>query len=386
MSFVRHLERDLRLVLERLKQAPTGERQASDQRTLRGHAVLVQSVQAFLSNFEDLFGDGREREAGFPVRFHALPDPARPDRAAPAGVLPAPDRSLLDLYEQWGRRALLLGQPGAGKTFALLTLMQELIDRARRTGAGPIPVYFDLSSWVLTRASAHKKKGWWAGWLGLLYPQSMQVSSTLDLWLVDELVRRYAVPRRAAHRLIYDRQIIFCLDGLDELKPGVDDSNEAGRQAAVELRAECVDTINNTLEDRSVQIILCCRSQTYQELPRKPRLGCPLEVQPLTEEDGARFLAGWANLDGLRDAMVESARLREKATAPLFLRMMAVSYRDMGKQAILAAIEQPEAEWEAHLLDNYVRQCIAVAPLSSSAYTKDQISRGLGMDCLSAGK
>ena len=81
-EFVRHLERDLRLVLERLEQAPAGADagQRSDQRA-RGHAILVQSVQAFLANFEDLFGDGREREAGFPVRFHALPDPARPDRA-----------------------------------------------------------------------------------------------------------------------------------------------------------------------------------------------------------------------------------------------------------------------------------------------------------------
>jgi hypothetical protein len=100
-------------------------------------------------------------------------------------------------------------------------------------------------------------------------------------------------------------------------------------------------------------------------------------VQPLTAEDGTRFLADWASLDGLRGAMAESAFLREKASAPLFLRMMAISHRDMSKQAILAATEQPEREWEAHLLDNFVRQCIAVAPVSSSAYTKDQIPRCL---------
>ena len=35
-----------------------------------------------------------------------------------------------------GAAHLLLGQPGAGKTFALLTLMQELIDRARAHGVG----------------------------------------------------------------------------------------------------------------------------------------------------------------------------------------------------------------------------------------------------------
>ncbi len=379
-EFVRHLERDLRLVLERLGQAPAtgGGPRAPAARRSAGHAVLVQSVQAFLSNFEDLFGDGREREEGFPVRFRASPDPARPDRPAPDGVLPESGSSVLDLYERWGRRTLLLGQAGAGKTFALLILMQELIDRARRTGSGPIPVYFDLSSWVLTRADAGRGKGWGSWWRRLLQPQSLQASPTLDLWLVDELVRRYSIPRKAAHQLIYDRQIIFCFDGLDELKPGDADAREAQHEGAVQLRAECMDTINNTLDDRSVQMILCCRDQTFRELPRKPRLGCPLQVQPLSAEDGARYLAEWANLDGLRDAMAESALLREKAGAPLFLRMMAVSYQGMDKQAILAATEQPEPEWEAHLLDNFVRQCIAVAPLSSPAYTKDQIPRCLG--------
>jgi hypothetical protein len=381
-EFVRHLERDLRLVLERLGQAsPGGEPQgpASSGKRARGHAVLVQSVQAFLSNFEDLFGDGREREAWFPVRFRALPDPARPDRPAPDGALPAPNSSLLDLYERWGRRTLLLGQAGAGKTFALLILMQELIDRARRTGSGSIPVYFDLSSWVLTRSSASRGKGPGAWWRRLLQPQSLQASPTLDPWLVDELVRRYSIPRKAAHKLIYDRQIIFCFDGLDELKPGeADDRENARPEEAIQLRAECVETINNTLDDRSVQMILCCRDQTFRELPVKPRLGRPLQVQPLTEEDGKRYLAEWANLDGLRGAMAESALLREKASAPLFLRLMAVSYKQMEKQAILDAAEQPEAEWETHLLDNFVRQCIAVAPLSSPAYTKDQIPRCLG--------
>ena len=102
--------------------------------------------------------------------------------------------------------------------------MQELIDRARRTGSGSIPVYFDLSSWVLTRASGGSAPGaWWRRWL---QPQSLQTSPTLDPWLVDELVRRYSIPRKAAHRLVYDRQIIFCFDGLDELKPGEADGGE----------------------------------------------------------------------------------------------------------------------------------------------------------------
>ena len=144
----------------------------------------------------------------------------------------------------------------------------------------------------------------------------MQVSSTLDLWLVDELVRRYAVPRRAAHRLIYDRQIIFCFDGLDELKPGVDDSGEAATRRRP-LNFHRVRRYDQQHARRSIR-------SDHPLLPQSDVSGIAAQTAPRLSPCGPaayrgrrrRFLAGWANLDGLRDAMAESARLREKASAP----------------------------------------------------------------------
>ena len=44
-------------------------------------------------------------------------------------------------------KLLILGEPGAGKTTELLSLTQDLIDRAIENEAAPIPVIFELSSW-----------------------------------------------------------------------------------------------------------------------------------------------------------------------------------------------------------------------------------------------
>lgn len=385
-EFAGYLEHDLRVLLNDMGRKGAGlvATNGTSSGLAGRHATLLESVQSFLSNFEDLFGQGREREAGFTVRFGPMADPADPGRAVPTAELPEPGTSLSDVYQRWGRRVLLIGGAGSGKTFAMLSLMQDLVDRARQNSSGEIPVYFNLASWIPTRSAAAGGGSLFSSLRRVLGLHDLQASPTLDGWLTDELVRRYSVPRKAAKGLIDNRQIIFCLDGLDELVPGepgpADEAAVAGSSttaATLALRAECVARINRTLADLSVQMVLCCRDGAHQQLPIKPRLGFPLEVQPLTSEDGIRHLSEWASLDGLRGAFAVSDVLRQRARVPLFLRMMAVAYGGIGTEAILEAAAQPEQDWESHLLDHYVRQCMAVAPSSTDAYTKQQIPRFL---------
>ncbi len=47
-----------------------------------------------------------------------------------------------------GRTLLILGEPGSGKTITLLRLAQQLIERTEENISKPIPVVFNLSSWV----------------------------------------------------------------------------------------------------------------------------------------------------------------------------------------------------------------------------------------------
>ena len=44
-------------------------------------------------------------------------------------------------------KLLILGEPGAGKTTELLSLTQDLIERAIENENATIPIIFELSSW-----------------------------------------------------------------------------------------------------------------------------------------------------------------------------------------------------------------------------------------------
>ena len=47
-----------------------------------------------------------------------------------------------------GKRLLILGEPGAGKTTELLTVTQRLVEAATDDNNQPIPLIFELSSWT----------------------------------------------------------------------------------------------------------------------------------------------------------------------------------------------------------------------------------------------
>ena len=60
---------------------------------------------------------------------------------------------VIDLFLQMGagRSLLILGEPGSGKTIALLKLAERFIEKADSDPSLPIPVVFNLSSWVIKR-------------------------------------------------------------------------------------------------------------------------------------------------------------------------------------------------------------------------------------------
>lgn len=352
-EFEQRVESDLRsLIIEILAERARVPLNRSRERT-----TLVRGVQEFLDRFEDLFGEGQEKSQLFQISMRAVDENGAIEEGPSR---PTDGSSILSVYEQWGRRILLLGDPGAGKTFAMLALMSELLSAARQRDDRPIPVYFNLASWVKVRLSQQSENRRF--WERVFYGSSSRPELTFDAWVIDELSARYAIPRRAAERLVHNRQLVLCVDGLDELAS--DDP------LAVKIRSECVAAVNATLEDRSVQMIFCARWSTYNDLVVRPRLGRPLALIPLTPGQISTYLKDWPRLDGLRAALAESPLLRGRAEAPLFLRLMATSYRDVAKDEILTAVAGSPDHWEKHLLDNYVTQCMSVAQPSLGAYTR----------------
>src|SRR3954469_14227073 len=93
-----------------------------------------------------------------------LQRPGRNREPVPAG------QPISAIFNDVGRSLLILGDPGSGKTTLLLELARDLLERAEQHVDHPIPVVFHLSSWAVRR-------------------------SPLTDWLVDELDKRYSVPR-----------------------------------------------------------------------------------------------------------------------------------------------------------------------------------------------
>ncbi len=346
-------------------------------------AELVSSVRNWLATFEDLFGKGitenqeRERDRLFRIHFRSLPDPSHPVENLETELRPRKDESLLDVFDSWDGKMLMVGERGTGKTFAMLRLMQDLTDRAFIKRGERVPVFFNLSSWSETYNARARRPTMFVRIMKCLFPQAPQSSGSLDQWLEDQLVRNYSMQRKAARRLLGSNNAILCLDGLDELCAVNGPDAASTEQASRELRNVCAQAINMTVSSGAVRMILCCREDTYHELKCKPQLGTPLQTQLLTEEEVFDDLRLWPRLAGLKSAMGQSPMLIERARVALFLGMMRVAYQDMHAALILKAASLPEREWEKHLLDHYVDQCMRLAPPESAELNKDLIPKCL---------
>ncbi|PIM66234.1 hypothetical protein CTU88_44045 [Streptomyces sp. JV178] len=99
-----------------------------------------------------------------------------------------------------GRRLLVLGEPGAGKTMLLIVLLLGLLDR--RNHGDPVPVIFPLASW--------------------------DPKESLETWMANRLTADYPAlsphptgfgRRNMAQALLDNRLVLPILDGLDELAP-----------------------------------------------------------------------------------------------------------------------------------------------------------------------
>jgi NACHT domain len=119
-----------------------------------------------------------------------------------------------------GRRLVIIGQPGAGKTGALLLLTLALL--GRRELADAVPVLLTLSSW------------------------NPRVE-TFPAWLSRHLADEYPFLRRSgAEALVASNRVLPILDGLDELPTGVPAAallalNEAGTRLPLVLASRSAE-------------------------------------------------------------------------------------------------------------------------------------------------
>jgi hypothetical protein len=223
------------------------------------------------------------------------------------------------LFDHADHHLLILGKPGAGKTFKLLELTSALLDRAEENTDAPIPVVFNLSSWA-----------------GHRWP--------IADWLVAELVSVYGLPRKVAKKLVQSEKLALCLDGLDEITVGgatsASEQEADARTLREDCRRECLQALNDYIAETGVWVALCCRDEEYAALGTKLRTRhgdvATITVARLSDAQVEQHLdaAKW-ELEALRQAIAADSTLRELARTPFLLTTMAIAYRD--EQGVSAA-------------------------------------------------
>ena len=265
----------------------------------------------------------------------ALEEAGPVTRALPAGT------ALAEVFDAHDGELLLLGEPGAGKTTLLLQLAATLIERAQRDGSLPIPVVFPLAPWA-----AHR--------------------GPLEAWLVEELSLRYDVPRRLAREWVAHDEVLPLLDGLDELP--------------VRVRGACVtaiDAFRGSREGGFLGLVVTSRRAEYESLAERLGVAGAVLVRPLGPDEVERFLEGAeGQLDGVRAALRADATLRQLATSPLLLGVMALAYQG-APAAALPAQGPPEAR-RAQLFATYVERMLARRRAGAGAgYPEEETRRRL---------
>jgi eukaryotic-like serine/threonine-protein kinase len=241
----------------------------------------------------------------------------------------APGESLISLFDEVGFGLLILGGAGSGKTFSLLELARDLLDRAERDllartdAPQAVPVYFNLSTWT----------------------ERLPLLS----WLAKEF-GRFEVPDRQARAWLGAQRVVLLLDGLDEVRQ--------------ESRAACVEAINAFKRDPGTPgVIVCSRLDEYTALrPVRLVLRGAVCLEPLSPEQVEAYVArAGPRLGALREALRSDNQLQTLASTPLMLSVMSLAYHDLPAEALRGEALDSEEERRTQLFTTYVRQMFSRA-------------------------
>lgn len=250
----------------------------------------------------------------------------------------SPDKAIRDVFKEVGDLLLILGEPGSGKTITLLELARTLINDAKNNSNQPIPVVFNLSSWV---------------------------GEPIFDWLVSELSNKYFIPKKFSRTWLENQYILSLLDGLDEIK--------------TENRAVCVDAINLFVQETGVSgLVVCSRLQEYTTLPTRLKLNGAICIQPLTSKQVNDYLARvGSQLDALHHLLQTDQNLQTLAKSPLMLNVMSLTYHGLPVETVNHEECDTLEERRKNLFDAYIECIFKRKGKAKQPYEKKQVIDGL---------
>lgn len=240
-----------------------------------------------------------------PVQWRQA-DPTARQAATPRRVVTGnPEQAVLDVAKAFRalprQRAVLLGEPGGGKTFLAISLVVGLL--TERAPDDKVPVLLSLSAWD-------------------------PVEDDLDTFIVRALAAAHYVGAERIPEALLDKGVIFpVLDGLDELPE--------------HLRRRALSRINTTLAGNR-RILLTCRSVEYAEgiAAGAPALSqAPIfEIIPLTSGQISRYLRTEPRWASVADAVAQNPAgpLGIALSTPLMLSLFTRAYAGRDPVGLLA--------------------------------------------------
>lgn len=248
-----------------------------------------------------------------------------------------------DIYNQigQGKTLLILGEPGSGKTIALLQLAQRLLER---TGGDylsqPIPVVLSLSSWAKKR-------------------------QPIEEWLIEELREKYQVPKQLSQPWLKQGQLVLLLDGLDEVQE--------------KYRNDCVRALNQFIATHDMtELVVCSRVKDYEALTQRLQLSSAICIQPISPKQIYEFLENVGDsLAGLKTLLQQDAELEEFAETPLILNIMSVTYQGWSAQDLLHEFRSPGNRYQ-NLFDAYIERMLK-RQRASAKYPQGKVKHWLNL-------
>lgn len=216
-------------------------------------------------------------------------------------------------FESYTRKLLILGEPGSGKTTALLYLTRYLLQKAEADMNQPIPIIFSLSSWN-------------------------QENDNLDDWLIEELNSKYHIPHKIATQWIETDALVLMFDGLDEV--------DSGQQE------QCLLAINSFRARHGlVDIVVSCRKEDYKRIESKISLSGTLVMQSLNDGQIETFLDEAEGITtGMMHFIEDNPLMQDLFRSPLVLNLMVRAFhKDESGRSYEDVIVSDE-----HLFTHYV--------------------------------
>lgn len=256
--------------------------------------------------------------------------------------------SVLQAFATCQRRLLLLGDPGSGKTTALLQLAKHLITEAECSVDAPLPFVLNLSKFRFSRAadsSRFAKLGRRSRTNTREQPER-RGDAAIETWLVSQMAEFPGLSFSLAQEWLRDGRVVVLMDGLDEF----DDSR----------RLDLASSLNAFLRDYpDLAVVVCSRTNEYEavksyEETRLNLRGC-VQLLPLEEGQIATYLKS-ARADVLLTALPDDSALRELAKTPLTLSMLVLAYGGLASAEL--PLSQSLTERRHHLFESYVARML----------------------------